>query len=87
MSQQLLGLLSDVLDVRDVFPRVSEIVAAAIPHDRLVLWLFQDQVTHVASNDDGPLIESVRAPRLDPRGAMTDSGWLGISPANRSGPH
>ena len=46
MSQDLLGLLTDVLDVRDVFPRVSEIVAAAVPHDRLVLWLFQDKVTH-----------------------------------------
>jgi hypothetical protein len=67
MSEQLLRLLADVLDIRDVFPRVSEIVAAAIPHDRLVLWLFEDQVTHVASNDDGPLIESVPVSRLDPK--------------------
>jgi hypothetical protein len=52
MSQDLLGLLTDVLDIRDVFPRVSEIVAAALPHDRMVLWLPQDRVTHVASNDD-----------------------------------
>jgi transcriptional regulator with GAF, ATPase, and Fis domain len=67
MSEQLLRLLADVLDIREVFPRVSEIVAAAIPHDRLVLWLFEDQVTHVASNDDGPLIESARVPlRRDP---------------------
>jgi transcriptional regulator with PAS, ATPase and Fis domain len=60
VSEELLGLLADVLDIRDVFPRVSEIVAAALPHDRLVLWRAQDQVTHVASNDDGPLIERVR---------------------------
>jgi transcriptional regulator with PAS, ATPase and Fis domain len=66
MSQNLLSLLSDVLDIRDIFPRVSEIVAAAIPHDRLVLWLFEDHVTHVASNDDGPLIEQV-VPRFDPK--------------------
>ncbi len=39
MLQDLLSLLADVLDIRDVFPRVSEIVATAIPHDRLVLWL------------------------------------------------
>jgi hypothetical protein len=67
MSQDLLSLLTDVLDVRDVFPRVSEIVAAAVPHDRLVLWLFQDKVTHVASNDDGPMIESVTVPDFDPK--------------------
>ena len=67
MSQDLLSLLTDVLDVRDVFPRVSEIVAAAVPHDRLVLWLFQDKVTHVASNDDGPVIESVTVPDFDPK--------------------
>jgi len=60
MSQDLLSLLADVLDIRDVFPRVSEIVAAALPHDRLVLWLPQDQTMHVASNDDGPPIEHVK---------------------------
>jgi transcriptional regulator with GAF, ATPase, and Fis domain len=65
MSQDLLSLLTDVLDIRDVFPRVSEIVAAALPHDRLVLWLPQDQVTHVASNDDGPSIEQVKGPEVD----------------------
>jgi two-component system NtrC family response regulator len=61
MSQDLLTLLTDVLDIRDVFPRVSEIVAAALPHDRLVLWLPQDQTMHVASNDDGPPIDHVKA--------------------------
>src|SRR6266446_1829035 len=60
MSQDLLSLLTDVLDIRDVFPRVSEIVAAALPHDRLVLWLPQDQSIHVASNDDGPPIDHVK---------------------------
>jgi transcriptional regulator with GAF, ATPase, and Fis domain len=57
MLQDLLSLLADVLDIRDVFSRVSEIVATAIPHDRLVLWLPQDQMTYVASNDDGPSID------------------------------
>ena len=57
MSQDLLSLLTDVLDIRDVFPRVSEIVAAALPHDRLALWLPQDHEIHVASNDDGPPIK------------------------------
>ena len=67
MSQDLLSLLADVLDIRDVFPRVSEIVAAALPHDRLVLWLRDqlDAVIHVASNDDGPSIEHVTGSRVD----------------------
>jgi transcriptional regulator with GAF, ATPase, and Fis domain len=65
MSQDLLGVLADVLDIREVFPRVSRIVAAALPHDRLVLWLSHDDVNlviHVASNDDGPPIEQVKVP-------------------------
>jgi transcriptional regulator with GAF, ATPase, and Fis domain len=67
MSQDLLSLLADVLDIRDVFPRVSEIVAAALPHDRLVLWLRDERnvVIHVASNDDGPSIEQVTGPPDD----------------------
>jgi transcriptional regulator with GAF, ATPase, and Fis domain len=60
MSQDLLSLLTDVLDIRDVFPRVSEIVAAALPHDRLALWLSEDQSIHAASNDDGPSIDHAR---------------------------
>jgi transcriptional regulator with PAS, ATPase and Fis domain len=81
MSQELLRLLADVLDIRDVFPRVSEIVAAAIPHDRLVLWLYQDQVTHVASNDDGPLIENAAASRFDPK--IVDQGFRLIGDLTR----
>jgi hypothetical protein len=65
MSQDLLSLLADVLDIRDVFPRLSEIVAAALPHDRLVLWLPQDQSMHVASNDDGPSIDHMKAGDVD----------------------
>jgi transcriptional regulator with PAS, ATPase and Fis domain len=57
MSQDLLSLLTDVLDIREVFPRVSEIVAAALPHDRLALWLSEDHSIYVASNDDGPRID------------------------------
>ena len=66
MSQKLISLLAGVLDIREVFPRVSEIVAAAVPHDRLVLWLRDqlDAVIHVASNDDGPLMEHVSGPRV-----------------------
>jgi transcriptional regulator with GAF, ATPase, and Fis domain len=65
MSEDLLGLLADVLDIRDVFPGVSEIVAAALPHDRLVLWLPEDQSMHVASNDDGPSLDHLKAADVD----------------------
>jgi transcriptional regulator with PAS, ATPase and Fis domain len=65
VAQDLLSLLADVLDIREVFPRVSEIVAAALPHDRLVLWLPQEQSMHVASNDDGPAIDHVQAGDVD----------------------
>jgi transcriptional regulator with GAF, ATPase, and Fis domain len=78
MSQDLLSLLADVLDIRDVFPRVSEIVATALPHDRLVLWLRDqlDVVIHVASNDDGPLIEHVTGPRVPAASEFTLIGDL-----------
>jgi formate hydrogenlyase transcriptional activator len=36
-SDQLLRALSTVLDVREVFPRISAIAAPALPHDRLTL--------------------------------------------------
>jgi transcriptional regulator with GAF, ATPase, and Fis domain len=65
MSEDLLSLLASVLDIRDVFPRVSEIVATALPHDRLVLWLAQDHSIHVASNDDGPSLDRVRGEDSD----------------------
>jgi transcriptional regulator with PAS, ATPase and Fis domain len=74
VSEELLSLLADVLDIRDVFPRVSQIVAAALPHDRLLLWRAQDQVTHVASNDDGPSIEHVRRSDFDQR--KFDEGFM-----------
>ena len=65
MSLDLLSLLTDVLDIRDVFPRVSEIVAAALPHDRLTLRLSRDNEIHVTSNDDGPRFERVTGDDFD----------------------
>ena len=84
MSETLLNTLADVLDIRDVFPRVSEIAAAALPHDRLVLWLARDQVTHVASNDDGPSIEHVRGSDFDQ--TKTDDGFVLIGDLAREAP-
>jgi transcriptional regulator with PAS, ATPase and Fis domain len=66
MSEELLSVLANVLDLREVFPRISEIVATALPHDRLVLWLARDLTTYVASNDDGPVIEHHDGPQDEP---------------------
>ena len=63
ISEDLLNALADVLDIREVFPRVSEIVAAALPHDRMTVGLTDGQghfVIHAASNDDGPLMDRVK---------------------------
>jgi transcriptional regulator with GAF, ATPase, and Fis domain len=53
-SADLLRTIAEVLDIRSVFPRVSEIVKPIVPHDALDL-MFQDragQVTLEASSTD-----------------------------------
>src|SRR5262245_7537946 len=66
-SEQLLRVLSGGLDIRQVFPQVSEIAQAVLPHDRLTMTFHDgDQgsfVMHAASNDDGPT--AVRATGVD----------------------
>jgi transcriptional regulator with PAS, ATPase and Fis domain len=57
---ELLRVLSEALDVRDVFPRVSIIVQRLIAHDRLSVTFHNHEGgrEHAASNDDvcfGPL--------------------------------
>ena len=44
-SVELLCTISDVLDIRTVFPRVSEIVKKMLPHDALAM-VFVDQDRH-----------------------------------------
>ena len=63
LSENLLNTLADVLDIREVLPRVSEIVAAVLPHDRMTVGFADGQdefVAHAASNDDGPLVGRVK---------------------------
>jgi hypothetical protein len=56
-SVELLRAIADVLDIRTVFPRVSEIANKILPHDRLTMT-FQDQDGHIAieaaSTDEFP---------------------------------
>jgi transcriptional regulator with PAS, ATPase and Fis domain len=67
-SEQLLRVMSSVLDIRHVFPKVSEIAQAVLPHDRLTMTFHDGEqgsfVLHAASNDDGPT--AVRATGVDP---------------------
>jgi transcriptional regulator with GAF, ATPase, and Fis domain len=56
-SVELLRAISSVLDIRTVFPRVSEIANKMLPHDRLTM-MFHDQHGHIvfeaASTDEFP---------------------------------
>jgi transcriptional regulator with GAF, ATPase, and Fis domain len=56
-SMELLRTISDVLDIRTVFPRVSEVANKMLPHDRLTM-MFQDHNGHIvfeaASTDEFP---------------------------------
>jgi DNA-binding NtrC family response regulator len=68
VTDELVRALAGVLDIREVFPQVSEIANHALPHDRLTMT-FHDSphgpfVLHAASNDDGPT--AVRATAIDP---------------------
>ncbi|MEO8276342.1 MAG: sigma-54 dependent transcriptional regulator [Thermoanaerobaculia bacterium] len=68
VSEELIRLLTSTLDVREVFPQVSEIAQRALPHDRMTMT-FNDAaggsyVLHAASNDDGPT--AVRASGFAP---------------------
>jgi transcriptional regulator with GAF, ATPase, and Fis domain len=69
-SVELLRAISDVLDIRTVFPRVSEIANKVLPHDRLTMT-FQQQNGHIvieaASTDElSDLTELVKASTSTP---------------------
>src|SRR2546429_9780285 len=52
-SADLLRTIAEVLDIRSVFPRVSEIVKHALPHDALEL-VFHDRSGHVTLEARSP---------------------------------
>ena len=67
ISGELVRALAGVLDIREVFPEISRIVGAALPHDRLTMTFHDGQGNfemHAASNADGPT--AMRATRLSP---------------------
>ena len=78
VADELVRALSDVLDVREVFPQVSAIAQRALSHERLTMT-FHDKpagsyVLHAASNADGPM--AVRASGVDPSKYGSDSFTL-----------
>jgi transcriptional regulator with GAF, ATPase, and Fis domain len=65
-SEQLLQALANVLDIRLVFPQISEITRRILPHDRLTMTFLDGQgacVMQAASNNVGP--SAVRATGID----------------------
>jgi len=74
-SVDLLRTISDVLDIRTVFPQVSEIANKMLPHDRLTM-MFQDQNGHIvfeaASTDEFP--DLTRIVKSGP--SMPDEGFM-----------
>ena len=67
-SQELLHTIADVLDIRSVFPRVSEIAKRMLPHDALTM----------ASQDEDLTVE------LEATSTTTSATWRSSRPARRS---
>jgi transcriptional regulator with GAF, ATPase, and Fis domain len=63
VSEQLLRTISETLDVRQVFPEISEVASAVLRFDRASLCFDDDEghiVVEAASNEDFPQVDRVR---------------------------
>jgi hypothetical protein len=69
-SQELLHTIADVLDIRSVFPRVSEIASRMVPHDALTM----------ASQDEDLNVQLEATSSEDFRGMTLDSRGMRITP-------
>ena len=77
VSERLLELVGSVLDIREVFPQVSETVRDVLPHDRLVMTRHDDAralVAHAFSNEDGPALIRISSAEI----ATLQDGWSRI---------
>ena len=77
ISEQLLRLVGSVDDVREVFPQVSELAGAVLPHDRLAMTLHDEHrtlVAHAFSNADGPFLVRMTSAEI----ATLEDGWSRI---------
>jgi two-component system NtrC family response regulator len=68
-SVELLRAIAGVLDIRTVFPRISEIVAKVLPHDRMTMAFYEgdDFVLQAASNDEFPDFKRAKLSRVKDR--------------------
>jgi transcriptional regulator with PAS, ATPase and Fis domain len=72
-SMELLRAIADVLDVRTVFPRVSEIANKMLPHDAMILSFVDpdgNTVREAVSIDDFPKAPAWRKLNMAPRGEL-----------------
>jgi hypothetical protein len=70
-SDELLRALATVLDVRQVFPRISQIAATVLPHDRLTLTFHDppgEVVVQAASDEWAPLPARLKVGDPGPEG-------------------
>ena len=77
-SAALLRTISEVLDIRNVFPRVSEIVKSVVPHDALEL-VFNDRdgraTLEATSTDDLPGYAACTGSDDEPFCILSDIRW------------
>jgi len=61
-SVELLRAIAGVLDIRTVFPQVSEITNKVLPHDRMTMAFYDrdDVIVEAASNDEFPELKRVK---------------------------
>jgi formate hydrogenlyase transcriptional activator len=70
-SDELLRALSMVLDIRQVFPQISQIAATLVPHDRLTFAFLNGQgevVVQASSDEWEPLPTRLKVQHLIPEG-------------------
>jgi formate hydrogenlyase transcriptional activator len=73
-SDELLRALTTVLDIRQVFPRISQISATVLPHDRLTLAFLKREgelVVEAASDDWEPLPARLKVQQVVPEAGGT----------------
>src|SRR5258705_4364310 len=74
-SMELLQTIADVLDIRTVFSRVSEIANKMLPHDRLVMAFIDREgnlIRQAASTDDVPSPTRVKLTTARPEAFIID---------------
>jgi transcriptional regulator with GAF, ATPase, and Fis domain len=78
-SEELLRAVSSVLDIRQVFPRISEIANKVLPHDRLTMSFHDSEgnmVIEAASNEDVPAFRMRATPGSKNYEQLADVGFL-----------